>query len=135
MTEWLSWRRLFSRSRPADVSVWPPPVMEEANEDDAPRAISPVAAPVHVRSGSALVRIDNGVLVVEREGEPRFERPVELVSAVHIHGWATITSPCVAELIRQGTPVVWRGATGYPVGYATAMHQAAPPAGTDRRVQ
>jgi CRISPR-associated endonuclease Cas1 len=124
MTEWLSWRHLLGRRKLVDVPLWPPPAIEEPNEDVAPRTISPVAAPVHVRSGSALIRIDNGVLAVEREGEARFERPVELVSAVHIHGWATITSPCVAELIRQGTPVVWRGATGYPVGCASAMHQA-----------
>ncbi|MGA2289234.1 hypothetical protein [Bradyrhizobium sp.] len=38
-----------------------------------------------------MIRADNGLLAVEREGEPRYERPIELVSAVHIHGWATIT--------------------------------------------
>jgi CRISPR-associated endonuclease Cas1 len=71
-----------------------------------------------------LVRIDNGVLVVERPEQDPFERPMELVSALHIHGWATITSPCVGQLVAQGTAVVWRGVTGYPIASALPMHQA-----------
>jgi CRISPR-associated protein Cas1 len=70
------------------------------------------------------VRVDNGVIVVEREGEAPFERPMELVSAVHIHGWATITSPCVAQLLAQGSPVVWRSPTGYPLGASAPLHSA-----------
>ena len=125
MTQWFTWKLLFGRGAPQKEGVpWPPPIMDEGAEEDGGRTLSPAAAPVHVQAGSALVRVDNGVLVVEREGEPRFERPLELVSAVHIHGWATITSPCVAQLIGQGTPVVWRGATGYPIGCAAPMHQA-----------
>jgi CRISPR-associated endonuclease Cas1 len=98
--------------------------MDDLVEGEESRSISPVAAPLHIYSGSAMVRVDNGVVVVEREGEPRFERPIELVSAVHIHGWATITSPCIGQLISQGTPVIWRGVTGYPIGCASPMHQA-----------
>ena len=124
MTQWFSWKRLFGQADRIEEASWPPPVMDEPLDDDGRQVISPVASPVHVQSGSALVRIDNGVLLVEREGEPTFERPIELVSAVHIHGWATITSPCVAQLIGQGTPVIWRGASGYPIGYASPMHQA-----------
>src|SRR5262249_6674117 len=41
-----------------------------------------------------------------------------------IHGPATITSPCVAQLVRQGTPILWRSPKGYPVGCASPMHQA-----------
>ncbi len=124
MTQMFSWMRLFGRAIAIDEAPWPPPVIEESAEDEPQRMLSPVAAPVHVQSGSALIRVSNGVLVVEREGEPAFERPIELVSAVHIHGWATITSPCVAQLIAQGTPVVWRGATGYPIGFASPLHQS-----------
>lgn len=124
MTQWFSWKRLFGQAEKITEAPWPPPAMEEPADDEPERQISPVASPVHVRSGSALIRVDNGVLLVEREGEPTFERPIELVSAVHIHGWATITSPCVAQLIGQGTPVIWRGATGYPIGCASPMHQA-----------
>jgi len=111
MTRWFSLRHVFRRSEPV-ASPWLPPALEpdDATDDDAARTISPLAAPVHVCSGAAVVRVENGVLVVEREGAPRVERPIELVSAVHIHGWATVTSPCIGELIRQGTPVIWRGA-------------------------
>lgn len=122
MTQWFNLRRLFRRED--QTTIWPPPVLEEMETSESERTLSPVAAPVHVRAGSALIRVDNGVLVIEREGEAPFERPLELVSAVHIHGWATITSPCVGQLLAQGTPVVWRGATGYPIGCSTPLHQA-----------
>ena len=107
-----------------EASLWRPPGLDDAVEEDGGGSISPLAAPVHVRAGTAVVRVDNGVLVVERDGEPRFERPIELVSAVHIHGPATITSPCVAQLIAQGTPILWRSPNGYPIGCASPMHQA-----------
>jgi CRISPR-associated endonuclease Cas1 len=125
MTQWFSWRLLFGRDRTSDAeATWPPPTIEETVAEELERTVSPVATPLHIRSGSALVRVDNGVIVVEREGEARFERPIELVSDVHIHGWATITSPCVAQLLAQGSPVVWRGATGYPIGCSAPLHQS-----------
>ena len=124
MTQWFTWKQLFGPTDTPVEAPWPPPLMDEPPDDDGQHIISPVASPVHVLSGSALVRVDNGVLIVEREGEPAFERPIELVSAVHIHGWATITSPCISQLIDQGTPVIWRGATGYPIGCSSPMHQA-----------
>lgn len=121
MTQWFSLKRFFGGD---GMESWPPPALDEFLEEEEPRPLSPVAGPIHVLSGSALVRIDNGVLRVERPGLEPAERPVELVSAVHIHGWATITSPCIAELVRQGAPVVWRGSTGYPIAWAAAMHQS-----------
>lgn len=125
MSHWFSLRLFSRRSDQFQSALWPPPANDhELEEADAGRQLSPLAAPVHVQSGSALVRVENGVLMVEREGEPRFERPIELVASVHIHGWATITSPCVGQLIGQGIPVIWRGATGYPIGCAQPMHQA-----------
>jgi CRISP-associated protein Cas1 len=126
MTKWFGWWHFFGGGSQVDPSSWLPPAMDKGreDEDEEVRLISPLAAPVHIRSGSALVRIENGVLVVEREGEPRFERPIELVSAVHIHGPGTITSPCVAQLVAQGTPVLWRSPNGYPIGCASPMHQA-----------
>ena len=123
MTLWFSFKRLFGQASALDLDIWPPPEdFEDAEE--AGKELSPAAAPVHVLSGSALVRIDNGVLVVERPDQAAVERPMELVSALHIHGWATITSPCVGQLVAQGTAVVWRGATGYPVATAMPMHRA-----------
>jgi CRISPR-associated endonuclease Cas1 len=123
MTLWLSFKRLFGQVPVPDLDLWPPP--EDLGDAEEPgKELSPAAAPVHVLSGSALVRIDNGVLVVERQDQATVERPMELVSALHIHGWATITSPCVGQLVSQGTAVIWRGATGYPVATALPMHQA-----------
>jgi CRISP-associated protein Cas1 len=122
MTRWFGWKQFFRRAVPIDGPPWLPSAPDEHSDDEL-ALISPLAAPIHVQSGSAVIRVDNGVLVVVREGEPQFERPIELVSALHIHGWATITSPCIGELIAQGTPVIWRGATGYPIGYATPMSQ------------
>jgi CRISPR/Cas system-associated endonuclease Cas1 len=68
--------------------------------------------------------VDNGVLVVEREDEPRFERPLELVAALHIHGPAKITSGAIAELIRTGAHIVVRSTSGYPIGCTQPMHVA-----------
>jgi CRISPR-associated protein Cas1 len=125
MTQWFSLKRLFGRREPgAPEQPWAPPDIAEPIEPDEEAHVSPLAAPLHVRSGSALVRVDNGVLAIEREGEARFERPIELVSAVHIHGWATVTSPAVGQLLAQGTPVIWRGATGYPIGFTAPLHHA-----------
>jgi CRISPR-associated endonuclease Cas1 len=125
MTFWSRWRDLFRGGRVGGADVpWLPPGLEEPAEEAAERTVSPLAAPLHVQSGSALVRVDNGVVVVEREGEPPFERPIELVSALHIHGWSTVTSPCVAQLLVQGTPVVWRSPTGYPIGASAPLHRA-----------
>ena len=123
MTIWFPFHRLFER--PLTTSDWPPPALVEENETSASeRQLSPVAAPVHVLSGSALVRIKERTLVVERPDTAVFERPLELVSAVHIHGWASVTSPCIAALLAQGTPVVWRGATGFPIGCSAPLHSA-----------
>jgi CRISP-associated protein Cas1 len=125
MTQWFSLKHFFRRGVQREASLWlPPGVEEDATNEDEGRSISPLAAPVHVQSGSAVVRIESGVLLIEREAEPRFERPIELVSAVHIHGPATITSPCVIQLIAQGTPILWRSPSGYPIGYAGPMHAA-----------
>lgn len=123
MTKWFNWWHFFGPGLKTEAS-WPVPVLDEKANEDGARLLSPLAAPVHVHSGSALVRIDNGVLLIERESEPRFERPLELVSAVHIYVPASITGPCVAQLVDQGSPVVWRSASGYPLGCALPMHQA-----------
>ena len=124
MVSWLPWN--WGTTEPLAAESWPPPQMgDDAHEDgEGPRAKSPVAAPLHISAGSALVRIDYGVVVIERADEPKFERPIEMVSAVHIHGWATITSPCVAALLNEDIPVLWRGPHGYPVGIATPMHKS-----------
>jgi CRISPR-associated endonuclease Cas1 len=121
MTLWFPFKHLFEGKLPNNT--WSPPVLiEEVGE--AQQRFSPTAAPVHILSGSALVRISESTLVVERAGEPTFERPIELVSSLHIHGWGGVTSPCIGRLVAQGTPIVWRGIHGFPVGLAAPMHQA-----------
>src|SRR5262249_4316008 len=123
MANCFKWRPFFRR-RSLEPLPWLPPAIDEPVEEDGATTISPLAAPVHVRSGAAVVRIDNGLLLVERDGGPRFERPVELVAALHIHGPATITTPCIAQLIAQGTPVLWRSTNGFPIACVNPMHQA-----------
>lgn len=130
MAKWFLLERLFPKSPLSTAEAWPPP--EDFEEAETSRELSPAAAPIHVLSGSALIRADNGVLVVERQEQEPFERPLELVSALHIHGWATITSPCIGQLVAQGTSIVWRGATGYPLAAALPLHQ---PGLTARRAQ
>ena len=123
MTIWHPLRRLFERQQP--VSDWPAPTLIEDPEPAQPeRQLSPAAAPVHVLAGTALVRVKESTLIVERPDAPVFERPLELVSAVHIHGWGGITTPCIAALLAQGTPVIWRGATGFPIGCSLPLHSA-----------
>ncbi len=116
---WFSFQRFFDPAPPQ--SVWPPPLLAEDEAEQETR-FSPAAAPVHVLSGAAVVRAKNGSLIVERPGEPLFERPIELVSTLHIHGWARVTGACIGKLTAQGTPVVWRGLHGYPVAVSQPMH-------------
>lgn len=124
MTLWYSLRALL-RSTPDTPLDWPPPqVPELADDEDASQRLSPVASPVHILAGSALVRVRDRTLVVEKPDAPAFERPIELVSSLHIHGWAGVTSPTIAALLGQGTPVVWRGATGFPIGWSMPLHTA-----------
>jgi CRISPR-associated endonuclease Cas1 len=43
---------------------------------------------------------------------------------LHVHGWAGVTSPALAALFALGIPVIWRGATGYPIGLSMPLHSA-----------
>jgi CRISPR-associated endonuclease Cas1 len=122
MNAWFRLRHLVLRTPQA--AEWPAPAMTELEPEPKPNELSPASAPVHVLSGSGLVRVEEGVLVVERPGETAVTRPIDLVSAVHIHGWATISTPAVTALLGQGSPIVWRSASGYPVGYSSSLHAA-----------
>jgi CRISPR-associated endonuclease Cas1 len=123
MTFWFSVRKLFGTSAPAEA--WPPPYLDDAEADRAAtgRELSPVAMPVHVLAGSAVVRTEEGRLLIERPDEPTLERPLELVSVLHVHGWARVTGGCIAALLAQGTPILWRSAGGYPIGVSTPLHR------------
>jgi CRISPR-associated endonuclease Cas1 len=119
MLSWFSFQRFFGAAPPH--GDWPPPLPSEEQAEQETR-FSPAAAPVHVLSGAAVVRANNGTLIVERPGEPVFERPIELVSTLHIHGWARVTGACIGKLTAQGAPVVWRGMHGYPVAVSQPIH-------------
>jgi CRISPR-associated endonuclease Cas1 len=99
-------------------------VPQPAEEETPLRELSPAAAPVHVLAGSAKVRVEGGSLAIERPGEPVVSQPIETVSALHVHGWAGVTTPAVQALLAQGSPVVWRSAGGYPIGYSSSLHAA-----------
>lgn len=124
MSRIFTWWRKLAAAEPAVLPVDLPGLDEPESEDTLRERVSPLAAPLHIHSAHATVRTDNGVVTVERRDGPAFERPIELVASVQIHGPATITSPCIAALMRQGTPVIWRGVTGYPIGFAMPMHGA-----------
>lgn len=106
----------------------PAPVEPAVDIDFEPPASSiqpsPNAAPVHVLSGEARIRVNNGVVRIETERGQAVERPIEWVSSVHIHGHASISSPAVAALVQAGAPVLWRGHHGYPIAIAQPMSLA-----------
>ena len=122
MTIWFPLRALFQR--PSERAAWPVPQLAEPEEDTPARPLSPMAVPIHVLSDEALVRARDGALLVERPGQATFSRPIELVSSVHVYGRPGITSPCVGQLLNQGTPVVWRSHNGYPIGLSMPLHMA-----------
>jgi CRISPR-associated protein Cas1 len=122
MTAWFRLLDLFRRA-PAPAA-WPAPEPADAEGAPAPRELSPAAGPVHVLSGAALVRTRDGVLEIERPGEPVVTHPIEQVSALHVHGWANVTTPAIQMLMAQGSTVVWRSASGYPIGYSSSLHTA-----------
>lgn len=102
------------------------------HEEEDARALAPMATPVHILTQDGLVRVRDGKFRYEpKEGDP-VERPIELVSAVHIYGWGGITSPAVAALTQTGAPVVWRSASGYPIALAGAL---SPPGLATRKAQ
>lgn len=122
MTFWFPFRSLLL-PKTVTGDEWPPPQLpDEPDESAAERRISPAAAPVHVMAGTGLVRVKENRLIVERPECAHFERPIELVSALHIHGWAGVTSPAVAALTEHGIPVVWRGVNGYPIAVSSPLH-------------
>ena len=90
---------------------------------------APAALPVHVLAGDAMVRCIDGRLIIERPEAAMIERPLSFVSALHVHGWATVTAPCIRTLLEQGSPVIWRSPSGYPVGISGPLA----PAGLDAR--
>lgn len=126
MALWLPWRRQANvpqqrKEQPQAEAATLDPLLEE----EAPRPQpEPAAVPVHVLAGDAVVRCREGRLIIERPDAEMLERPLAFVSALHVHGWATVTAPCIRMLLEQGTPIIWRSPGGYPVGMSAPLDQA-----------
>ena len=117
------------RSQPRPLAKPAPEILDPEPIESLPLSVSPDAAPVHVLQSDVLVRVNEGRLRIEPKlGDP-IERPLEHVSAVHLHGWMGITSPAVAALTSIGSPVVWRSPSGYPL----AISQVLSPSGLEAR--
>lgn len=74
------------------------------------------ASPVHVLDPEARIRLDDGLLVVERPEQKPVRLRLPEVSSVSVHGRAAITTPCVHALLTEGIPVIWRSQSGYYLG-------------------
>ncbi len=146
MISWLPWRRRLGNDDPggpiatatlakplpgsavadaAEANGQGPAVLAPAIEVP-PERPGPAAAavPVHVLRGDAIVRCRGGRLMIEQPEAETIERPLAYVAAVHVHGWATVTPGCIAQLLEQGSPVVWRSASGYPIGISSPLDAA-----------
>ncbi len=120
MTIWYPFKSFFEVE---PDTVWRIPELEEPENDEEIPFFQPTAVPVHVVAEDAKIRCNEGRLIIQRPGHPDIERPLEFVSALHIHGWAQITSPCISQLMKQGTHVMWRSASGYPLCQSLPIHQ------------
>jgi CRISPR-associated endonuclease Cas1 len=80
------------------------------------RATESSGAPVHVLDPDAKIRLDDGLLAIERPDQPPVRLRLPDVRAVSIHGRASITTPCVQTLLEEGIPLVWRSRTGHYLG-------------------
>ena len=120
MTIWYPFKSFFE-SEPANS--WPIPELDDPFDDEEIPFFQPTAAPVHVLAAETKIRCSEGRLVIEQEGKDTIERPMEYVSALHIHGWSHVTSPCLHQLMKQGSPIIWRSVTGYPICQTHPIHQ------------
>lgn len=79
-------------------------------------SVWPSGQAVHVLEHDARIRLDDGLLLIEPpNGEAVRLRLPELLS-VSIHGSASITTPAVQALLREGVPLIWRSGSGHYLG-------------------
>ena len=71
---------------------------------------------IHVVDPGAHIRVQDGVLVIDRPGQDTIARRLPDIASLSIHGRAAITTPCVQMLLGEGIPVIWRSASGYYQG-------------------
>ena len=87
-----------------------------AATEPAPAAPRIFASPVHVLDPEARIRLDDGLLVVERPQQPPVRLRLPDIQSVSVHGRAAITTPAVHALLTEGVPVIWRSQSGYYLG-------------------
>jgi CRISPR-associated endonuclease Cas1 len=95
----------------------PSPPIEPADAEAAP----PLAAPVHVLLDDAVVRLVDGHLAVAVPEAPERRVRLDEVGQLSLFGAASVTSPCLRELMRRGIPVVWRAHGGHYVGQSADL--------------
>ncbi|MBF0336066.1 MAG: CRISPR-associated endonuclease Cas1, partial [Alphaproteobacteria bacterium] len=88
------------------------------------------AWPLVVRSHEAKVTKDGGRLLVLVDGEPPVAMRLAEISQLVVMGGATVTTPAVHALLRQGTPICWHGRDGWFLG----MTQGLPASGAAARI-
>lgn len=102
---------MFRRPQPA-----PPPVNDRL-----------ATAPIHVTDSAAHIRLDDGLLSIERPDAPPLRLRLPEVQSLSLHGRAGLSTPCLHALLEEGIPVIWRSATGYYLGQTADLsgHSAA----------
>lgn len=86
-------------------------------------APQPSAAPLHVLDQDARLRLDDGLLVVEREQRKPVRLRLPDVLSVSLHGRATLTTPAVQALLAEGIPIIWRSASGHYLGQTVDLYR------------
>ncbi|TAJ42787.1 MAG: CRISPR-associated endonuclease Cas1 [Reyranella sp.] len=81
--------------------------------EDAPM---PAGLPLHVTGRHSFVRLQDGAIIVEREGREVERLRLHEISQVALHGTASATGPAIRELLTHGIPVLWRGESGWLAG-------------------
>ncbi len=109
----------FNKDDYSDVIV--PQIGDAETIEGLPSEQSQSAVPVHVLQGDVKIRLSGGRLRIEPKDGEVLERPIEQVSSLHIHGWATVTSPAITALALLGAPVIWRSPNGYPLAHTNTM--------------
>ena len=92
------------------------------NAPNPPRPLNPAddsALPLHIQTPGALVRKKGGRLLVTA-GEEVKSVPLADVSELNLYGAVTVTTPTVAALLRQESPVSWHSTGGWFLGHARA---------------
>jgi CRISPR-associated endonuclease Cas1 len=87
---------------------------------EPPRAVVPDAQPVHVLRDGVVGLLDRH-LVFRAPGEPAVTARLDDVAELSLFGTASVTTPCLAELMRRGIPVVWRSASGHYLGQSADL--------------